>query len=170
VRRDEDFLAAVRTCTAGLFRSETRVGRGRQGLLLEDDAAVRVQLGRAFVSRACWIAKLIAGDGRMNVANERPSVESDEDTFMDQHGRSLHLVGADGCMNRIDLASIAEALALRWSQREAQRVDFPHDGVGQGARGRRFATARAGEIVGEFFDELEACAQHGVGRSRHAAA
>jgi hypothetical protein len=107
VRRDEDSLAVIRTCTAGLFRSETMVGRGRQGLLLEDDAAVRVQSGRAFVPRARRIAKLIAGDGRMNVANERPSVESDEETFMDQHGRSLHLVGAYGCMNRIDLASIA---------------------------------------------------------------
>jgi hypothetical protein len=31
----------------------------------------------------------------MNVTNERPSVESDEETFIDQHGRSLHLVGAD---------------------------------------------------------------------------
>jgi hypothetical protein len=95
VRRDEDFSAAIRTCTAGLFRSETRVGRGRQGLLLKDDAAVRVQSGRARVSWALWAAKLVASDGRMNVANEGPSVESDEETFMDQHGRSLHLVGAD---------------------------------------------------------------------------
>jgi hypothetical protein len=31
----------------------------------------------------------------MNVPNERRSVESDEETFMDRHGRSLHLVGAD---------------------------------------------------------------------------
>jgi hypothetical protein len=71
------------------------VDRGRQGSLLEDDAAVRVQSGRARVSWALWAAKLVASDGRMNVANERPSVESDEETFMDQHGRSLHLVGAD---------------------------------------------------------------------------
>ena len=64
-------------------------------MLLEDDAAVRVQSGRALVSRALWAAKLVASDARMNVANERPSVESDEETFMDRHGRSLHLVGAD---------------------------------------------------------------------------
>jgi hypothetical protein len=51
VRRDEDSLAAVRTCIAGLFRSETRVGRGRQGWLLEDDAAIRIQLGRALVEQ-----------------------------------------------------------------------------------------------------------------------
>ena len=93
--RDYDVLAAIRTCTAGSFRSATRVGRGRQGLLLEDDAAVRVPSGRALVSPALWTAKLVASDGRMNVANERPSVESDEETFIDQHGRSLHLVGAD---------------------------------------------------------------------------
>jgi hypothetical protein len=31
----------------------------------------------------------------MNVLNEHRPVESDEETFMDQHGRSLHLVGAD---------------------------------------------------------------------------
>jgi hypothetical protein len=95
VRRDEDFLAAIRTCTAGLFRSEATFGRGKQGLLLEDDAAVWVQSGRALVSLALWAAKLVASDGRMNVTNERPSVEADEETFMDQHGRSLHLVGAD---------------------------------------------------------------------------
>ncbi len=95
VRRDEDVVAAIPPCTAGLFRSETRGGRGRQGLLLEDDAAVWVPSGRARVSRALWAAKLVASDGRMNVANERPSVESDEETFIDQHGRSLHLVGAD---------------------------------------------------------------------------
>jgi hypothetical protein len=69
------------------------VNRGRQGSLLEDDAAVRVQLGRALVSRTLWAAKLVASDGRMNVTNERPSVESDEETFIDQHRRSLHLVG-----------------------------------------------------------------------------
>jgi len=92
--RNEDFLAAIRTCTAGWFRSETRVGRGSQGLLLEDDAAVRVQSGGARVSRARWAAKLVASDGRMNVPNERRSVDSDEETFMDQHGRSLHLVVA----------------------------------------------------------------------------
>jgi hypothetical protein len=40
-------------------------------------------------------AKLVASDGRMNVPNERRAVESDEETFMDQHGRSLHLVGSD---------------------------------------------------------------------------
>jgi len=54
-------------------------------LLLEDDAAVRVQSRRAIVSRALWAAKLVASDGRMNVANERPSVESNEETFIDQH-------------------------------------------------------------------------------------
>ena len=64
-------------------------------MLLEDDAAVRVQSGRALVSRALWAAKLVASDGRMNVANERRSVESDEETFIDRHGRSLYLVGAD---------------------------------------------------------------------------
>ena len=88
-------MAAIRTCAAALFRSETRVGRGKAGLLLEDDAAVRVQSGRALVSRALWAAKLVASDGRMNVPNERRSVESDEETFIDRHGRSLHLVGAD---------------------------------------------------------------------------
>jgi hypothetical protein len=64
-------------------------------LLLEDDAAVRVQSDGTLVSRALWAAKLVASDGRMNVPNERRSVESDEETFMDRHGRSLHLVGAD---------------------------------------------------------------------------
>jgi hypothetical protein len=64
-------------------------------LLLEDDAAVRVQSGRALVSRALWTAKLVASDGRMNVSNERRSVESDKETFIDRHGRSLYLVGAD---------------------------------------------------------------------------
>jgi hypothetical protein len=64
-------------------------------LLLEDDAAVRVQSGRALVSWALWAAQLVASDGCMNVPNERRSVESDEETFIDQHGRSLHLVGAD---------------------------------------------------------------------------
>ena len=93
--RDYDVLAAIRTCTAGSLRSETRVSPGRQGLLLEDDAAVRVQSGRALVSRALWAAKLIASDARMNVPNEHRSVESDEETFIDRHGRSLHLVGAD---------------------------------------------------------------------------
>jgi hypothetical protein len=38
---------------------------------------------------------LVTNDGRMNAANERPSVEADEETFIDRHGRSLHLVGAD---------------------------------------------------------------------------
>jgi hypothetical protein len=93
--RDYDCLAAIRTCTAGSFRSETRVGRGRQGLLLEDDAAVRVPSVGALVSWALWAAKVVASDGRMNVPNERRSVESDEETFIDRHGRSLHLVGAD---------------------------------------------------------------------------
>jgi hypothetical protein len=100
-------LASICTCTTGLFRSETRVGRGRQGLLLEDDAAVRVQSGRAFVSRALWAAKLVASDGRMNVANERPSVESDEETFIDEHGRSLHLVGADVLHQWLRLLDVA---------------------------------------------------------------
>ena len=40
-------------------------------------------------------AQLVASDGSMHVANERPSVESDEETFIDRHGRSLHLVGAN---------------------------------------------------------------------------
>ena len=87
-------MFAIRTCTAGMFNSETRVGRGRQGLLLEDDAAVRVQSGRALVSRALWAAKLVASDGSMNVSNERRSVESDEETFIDRHGRSLYSCGA----------------------------------------------------------------------------
>ena len=82
MRRDEDFLAAIRSCTAGLFRSATRVGRGRHGLLLEDDAAVQVQSGRALVSRALWVAKLVTSDGRMNVPNQRRSVESNEETFI----------------------------------------------------------------------------------------
>ena len=65
-------------------------------MLLEDDAAVRVQSVGALVSRALWAAKLVASDGPMNVPNERRSVKSDEETFIDrQHGRSLHLVGAD---------------------------------------------------------------------------
>jgi hypothetical protein len=64
-------------------------------LLREDDAAVRVQSGRALVSWALWAAQLVASDGCMNVPNERLYVESDEVTFIDQHGRSLHLVGAD---------------------------------------------------------------------------
>jgi hypothetical protein len=38
---------------------------------------------------------LVASDVRMHVPNERRSVASDEETFMDRHGRSLHLVGAD---------------------------------------------------------------------------
>src|SRR5207245_9653115 len=78
---------------AGCCRSETRVGRAKAGLLLEDDAAVRVQSGRALVSRALWAAKLVASDGSMNVSNERRSVESDEETFIERHGRSLYLVG-----------------------------------------------------------------------------
>ena len=86
-------LSAIRACAAGWCRSETRVGRGKAGLLLEDDAAVRVQSGRALVSRALWTAKLVASDGSVNVSNERRSVESDEETFIDQHGRSLYLVG-----------------------------------------------------------------------------
>src|SRR5712692_11404816 len=88
-------LLGIRACATGLFRSETRVGRGRQGWLLEDDAAVRVQSGRACVSRALWAAQLVASDGRMNVPNERRSVESNEEAFIDRHGRSLYLVWAD---------------------------------------------------------------------------
>ena len=64
-------------------------------MLLEDDAAVRVQSVSALESRALWAAKLVASDGRMNVPNERRSVESDEETFIDRHRRSLHLIGAD---------------------------------------------------------------------------
>jgi hypothetical protein len=64
--RDSDCLAAIRTCAAGSFRSETRVGRGRQGLLLEDDAAVRVPSVGALISRALWAAKVVASDGRMS--------------------------------------------------------------------------------------------------------
>jgi hypothetical protein len=69
-------------------------------LLLEDDPAVRVESGGALVSRALWAAKLVASDGPMNVPNERRSVESDEETFMDRHGRSLHLVGRTCRMTR----------------------------------------------------------------------
>ena len=64
-------------------------------MLLEDDAAVRVQSVRALVSRALWAAKLVASNGRINVPNERRSVKSDEETFLDRQGRSLHGVGAD---------------------------------------------------------------------------
>ena len=56
-------------------------------MLLEDDAPVRVQSGRALESRTLWAAK--------NVPNKRRSVEADEETFIDRHQRSLHLVGAD---------------------------------------------------------------------------
>jgi hypothetical protein len=85
-------------------RSGLRPGsaRGIEGLLLEDDPAVRVQSGGALVSRALWAAKLVASDGPMNVPNERRSVESDEETFMDRHGRSLHLVGRTCRMTRSD--------------------------------------------------------------------
>src|SRR5260370_19371819 len=93
--RDYDCLAAIGTGTAGSFRSETMVGHGRQGLLLEDDAAVRVPSVGALISRVLWAARVVASDGRMNVPNERRSVESDDETFIDWHGRSLHLVGAD---------------------------------------------------------------------------
>ena len=110
--------------TAGLFRSETRVGRGRQGLLLEDDAAVRVQSGRALVSRALWAAKLVASDGRMNVPNERPSVESDEETFIDQHGRSLHLVGAD-VLHEQERPTLPRALVSLERKVYCQRSRFP---------------------------------------------
>jgi hypothetical protein len=72
------------------------------GLLLEDDPAVRVQSGGTLVSGALWAAKLVASDGPMNVPNERRSVESDEETFMDRHGRSLHLVGRTCRMTRSD--------------------------------------------------------------------
>ena len=64
-------------------------------MLLEDDAVVSVQSGRALVSWALWAAQLVGSDGRMHVPNERRSVESDEETFMDRHGRSLHVGGAD---------------------------------------------------------------------------
>lgn len=63
--------------------------------MLEDDAAVRVDSGRAFESRTLWAAKLVASDGRMDGPNTRGSVESDEKTFIDRHGRSLHLGRAD---------------------------------------------------------------------------
>ena len=63
--------------------------------MLEDDAAVRVESGRALESRTLWAAKLVASDGRMNVSNKGGSVESDEKTFIDRHGRSLHLGRAD---------------------------------------------------------------------------
>ena len=69
-------------------------------MLLEDDAAVRVQSVRALVSRALSAAKLVASDGRMNVPNERRSIKSDEETFIDRHGRSLHVVGADALHER----------------------------------------------------------------------
>ena len=68
--------------------------------MLEDDAAVRVQSVGALVSRALWAAKLVASDGRMNVPNERRAVKSDEETFIDWHGRSLHVVGADALNER----------------------------------------------------------------------
>ena len=85
-------------------RSGLRPGsaRGMEGLLLEDDPAVRVQSGGALVSRALWAATLVASDGPMNVPNERRSVESDEETFMDRHGRSLHLLGRTCRMTRSD--------------------------------------------------------------------
>lgn len=100
-------MAAIRTCTAEWFRSETRVGCRRQAWLLEDDAAVRVQSGRALVSRALWAATLVASNGRMNVSNERRSVESDKETFSDRQGRSLYLVGAD-------VLNEQERPTLRW--------------------------------------------------------
>jgi hypothetical protein len=62
-------------------------------LLLEDDPAVRVQSGGALVSGALWAAELVASNSPMNVPNERRPVEPDEETFLDRHGRSLHLVG-----------------------------------------------------------------------------
>ena len=80
--------------------------------MLEDDAAVRVQSVGALVSRALWAAKLVASDGRMNVPNERRSVESDEETFIDRHGRSLHLVGAD-VLNEQERPTIRCVVALR---------------------------------------------------------
>jgi hypothetical protein len=112
--RDEDFFAAIRTDISGGSSPRPGVDRGRQGSLLEDDAAVRVQSGRALVSRTLWAAKLVASDGRMNVTNERPSVESDEETFIDQHGRSLHLVGRTCCLNgsRPTLRWPSSALAI----------------------------------------------------------
>jgi hypothetical protein len=108
-----------RCSTVGVECSSPRPGvdRGRQGSLLEDDAAV--QLGRALVSRTLWAAKLVASDGRMNVTNERPSVESDEETFMDQHGRSLHLVGRMCCMN-----GSHRRVAGPWSSSRDERQPF----------------------------------------------
>jgi hypothetical protein len=128
---DEDFLAAIRTCPAGLFRSETTVGRGRQGLLLEDDEAVRVQSVGALVSRALGAAKLVASDGPMNVPNERRSVESDEKTFMDRHGRSLHLVGADVLHEPVE-----RPFAVRW------RGGTPAPALSARAVGDRFSSPR----------------------------
>jgi hypothetical protein len=63
--------------------------------LLEDDAAIRIQSVGALVSRALWAPQLVASDVRMHVPNEGRSVASDKEPFMDRHGRSLHLVGAD---------------------------------------------------------------------------
>lgn len=54
------------------------------GLLLEDDAAVRIQSGRTLESRTLWATTLVASDGRVNVPIERGSFESDEETFMDR--------------------------------------------------------------------------------------
>jgi len=51
-------------------------------LLLEDDAAVRVESGRALESRTPRATTLVASDGRVNVPNERGSIESDEETFI----------------------------------------------------------------------------------------
>ena len=80
-------------------------------MLLEDDAAVRVQSVGALVSRALWAAKLVTSDGRMNVPNECRSVESDEETFIDRHGRSLHRVGAD-VLNEQERPTIRCVVAL----------------------------------------------------------
>ena len=62
-------------------------------MLLENDATVRVHSRRVLVSSTLCAAKLVASDGRMNAPNERGSIESDEVTFIERQGRSLHLVG-----------------------------------------------------------------------------
>ena len=95
---------------------------------MEDDAAVRVQSVGALVSRALWAAKLVASDSRMNVPNERRSVESDEETFIDRHGRSLHRVGAD-VLNEQERPTIRCVVALpallnRRSPRVPSEIDL----------------------------------------------
>jgi hypothetical protein len=48
---------------------------------------------------------------RLVVANE-PSVEADEETFIDRHGRSLHLVGADVRLEQ-ERPTLRSVMALR---------------------------------------------------------